>query len=180
MCNLATGYFSASGTGKAATIRTTPWIARLARLRAAGFTSYDAGVNAYDAGIASLSIHRPWHGAALRLSGNLTHPDSTGRSAIRSTLASSIIACAGLARWSADGCSGGLCTRSTFGNDFVKLDYGLTKLTSLITTNMSNELLYQYGRELDDEGQQTFTPYTTPTWAPAATFRKLAWTLPKA
>lgn len=51
--------------------------------------------------------------------------------------------------------------RDTFGNDFVKLDYGLTKLTSLITTNMSNELLYQYGRELDDEGQQTFTPYTT-------------------
>jgi hypothetical protein len=50
--------------------------------------------------------------------------------------------------------------RDSDGNDFVKLDYGLTKLTSLITTNISNEILYQYGRELDDEGQQVFTPYT--------------------
>jgi hypothetical protein len=50
--------------------------------------------------------------------------------------------------------------RDTDGNDFVKLDYGLTKLTSLISTSISNELLYQYGRELDDEGQQPFTPYT--------------------
>ena len=48
----------------------------------------------------------------------------------------------------------------TQGNDFVKLDYGVTKLTSLITSNISNELLYQYGRELDYETQQTFTPYT--------------------
>ena len=50
--------------------------------------------------------------------------------------------------------------RDSDGNDFVKLDYGLTKLTSLITSTISNELLYQYGRELDDEGQQPFTPYT--------------------
>ena len=51
-------------------------------------------------------------------------------------------------------------SRDADGNDFVKLDYGLTKLTSLITNTISNELLYQYGRELDDEGQQTYTPYT--------------------
>ena len=50
--------------------------------------------------------------------------------------------------------------RDTWGNDFVKLDYGLTKLTSLLTANISNELLYQYGRELDDESQQPYTPYT--------------------
>jgi hypothetical protein len=50
--------------------------------------------------------------------------------------------------------------RDTQGNDFVKLDYGLTKLTSLITSNISNEILYQYGRELNDEGQQAYTPYT--------------------
>ncbi len=49
--------------------------------------------------------------------------------------------------------------KDTDGNDFVKLDYGLTKLTSLITNNISNEVLYQYGRELNDEGQQAFTPY---------------------
>jgi hypothetical protein len=47
------------------------------------------------------------------------------------------------------------------GTDFVKLDYGVTKLTSLITSSISNELLYQYGRELNDEGQQPITPYDT-------------------
>ncbi len=50
--------------------------------------------------------------------------------------------------------------RDTWGNDFVKLDYGVTKLTSLISSNISNEILYQYSRELDDEGQQPYTPYT--------------------
>jgi hypothetical protein len=50
--------------------------------------------------------------------------------------------------------------RDTQGNDFVKLDYGLTKLTTLVTNNISNEVLYQYGRELEDENQQTLTSYT--------------------
>ncbi len=49
------------------------------------------------------------------------------------------------------------------GNDYIKLDYGLTKLTSLIRSNISNEVLYQYGRELDDEGQQPFSPYSLNT-----------------
>jgi hypothetical protein len=48
----------------------------------------------------------------------------------------------------------------TFGTDFVKLDYGLAKLDSLITNNISNELRYQYGRELNDEGQQPYSAYT--------------------
>ncbi|HEX8712055.1 MAG TPA: carboxypeptidase regulatory-like domain-containing protein, partial [Terracidiphilus sp.] len=46
------------------------------------------------------------------------------------------------------------------GNDFVKLDYGVAKLTSMITNTISNELLYQYSRELDYESQQPYTPYT--------------------
>ncbi len=50
--------------------------------------------------------------------------------------------------------------RDSQGNDFVKLDYGLAKLTTLISSNISNEVLYQYSRELDDEGQQSFTGYT--------------------
>jgi hypothetical protein len=49
----------------------------------------------------------------------------------------------------------------SFGNDFVKLDYGLAKLTSVVTSTISNELLYQYSRELDDESQQPYSPYTT-------------------
>jgi hypothetical protein len=48
----------------------------------------------------------------------------------------------------------------TQGNDFVKLDYGVAKLTSLITSSISNEALFQYGRELNDEGQQPFSAYT--------------------
>lgn len=48
----------------------------------------------------------------------------------------------------------------TFGTDFVKLDYALTKLDSLITKNISNEVRYQYGRELNDEGQQPYSAYT--------------------
>jgi outer membrane receptor protein involved in Fe transport len=48
----------------------------------------------------------------------------------------------------------------TFGTDFVKLDYGLTKLDSLITSNLSNEVRYQFGRELNDEGQQPYSAYT--------------------
>jgi len=48
----------------------------------------------------------------------------------------------------------------TFGTDFVKLDYGLAKLDSLITSSLSNELRFQYGRELDDEGQQPHSSFT--------------------
>lgn len=48
----------------------------------------------------------------------------------------------------------------TFGTDFVKLDYGLIKLDSLITTNIANEIRYQYGRELNNEGQQPLSAYT--------------------
>ena len=46
------------------------------------------------------------------------------------------------------------------GNDFVKLDYGVAKLTSMISNSVSNELLYQYSRELDYETQQPLTAYT--------------------
>ncbi len=47
-----------------------------------------------------------------------------------------------------------------FGTDFVKLDYGLAKLNSLISSRVVNEVRYQYGRELNDEGQQPFSGYT--------------------
>lgn len=51
-------------------------------------------------------------------------------------------------------------SRDAFGNDFVKLDYGVAKLESQITNKISNELGYQYSRELDDETQQPLLPYT--------------------
>jgi hypothetical protein len=67
-------------------------------------------------------------------------------------------------RWDSPG---GVQTQGTnnyaidsFGTDFVKVDYGLIKLDSLVTTNISNELRYQYGRELNDEGQQPVSAYS--------------------
>jgi len=67
-------------------------------------------------------------------------------------------------RWDSPG---GVQTQATntyaidsFGTDFVKLDYGLTKLDSMITSNLSNEVRFQYGRELNDEGQQPYSAYT--------------------
>ena len=48
----------------------------------------------------------------------------------------------------------------TFGTDFVKLDYGLVELASVITPTIANELRFQYGRELDDEGQQPHSSFT--------------------
>jgi hypothetical protein len=68
-------------------------------------------------------------------------------------------------RWDAPGdvqtASSASYARDTFGNDFVKLDYGVAKLESNISGSVTNELLYQYSRELLDETQQPFTPYTT-------------------
>ncbi len=49
----------------------------------------------------------------------------------------------------------------TFGTDFVKLDYGMAKLDSLFSPSFSNELRFQYGRELDDEGEQPFSSFTS-------------------
>lgn len=55
-----------------------------------------------------------------------------------------------------------------FGNDFVKLDYGMAKLDSLFTPRLSNEIRYGYGRELDDETAQKPTAYTTAHLTPAS------------
>lgn len=67
-------------------------------------------------------------------------------------------------RWDSPG---GVQTQATnnyavdaFGTDFVKLDYGVAKLASFFTSNLSNELRYQYGRELNWEGAQAPSAYT--------------------
>lgn len=48
----------------------------------------------------------------------------------------------------------------SFGTDFVKLDYGMAKLDSLFSSSLTNEIRFQYGRELDDEGEQPFSSFT--------------------
>lgn len=59
--------------------------------------------------------------------------------------------------------------RDTYGTDFVKLDYGVAIVESLITSHLSNELRYQYGRELNDEGRQQTTSFTDRYLTPAST-----------
>ena len=67
-------------------------------------------------------------------------------------------------RWDAPGdvqtSSSATYSVDAFGQDFVKLDYGVSKLTSQISKNIVNEVLYQYSRELDDESQQPYSAYT--------------------
>ena len=42
----------------------------------------------------------------------------------------------------------------------MKLDYGVAKLDSLITNRITNEIRFQYGRELNNEGLQNSSAYT--------------------
>src|SRR5580704_12923212 len=42
----------------------------------------------------------------------------------------------------------------SFGNDYVKDDWGVAKLISTITSSMTNELRYQYGRDFEFENGQ--------------------------
>jgi hypothetical protein len=66
-------------------------------------------------------------------------------------------------RWDSPG---GVQTQATnnysidgFGNDFVKLDYGLAKLDTVLSANIVNEVRYQYGRELNYENAQQVSAY---------------------
>ncbi len=54
--------------------------------------------------------------------------------------------------------------RQSFGNDYVRDTYGIAKLDSLITSHVSNEVRYQYGRDFEyDFPQSPPTPYETNT-----------------
>ena len=46
----------------------------------------------------------------------------------------------------------------SFGNDYVKDDWGIVRLTSTISNNMTNELRYQYGRDFEFEFGQPSIP----------------------
>jgi hypothetical protein len=67
-------------------------------------------------------------------------------------------------RWDSPG---GVQTQATsnwaidsFGNDFVKVDYGLIRLNSVLSSNVVNEVRFQYGRELNYENQQELSAYS--------------------
>lgn len=59
---------------------------------------------------------------------------------------------------------------ASFGNDYVKDTWGIAKLDSFITTNMTNELRFQYGRDFEFENNQKPTPYEQNTLVNTPTF----------
>ncbi len=50
---------------------------------------------------------------------------------------------------------------ASFGNDDVRVTWGIAKLDSILTNHISNEVRYQYGRDFEFEFGQTPTPYET-------------------
>jgi outer membrane receptor protein involved in Fe transport len=52
---------------------------------------------------------------------------------------------------------------ASFGNDFVKDTWGVAKLNSAFTPNLTNEIRFQYGRDFEYENGQTPTPYEQST-----------------
>lgn len=46
----------------------------------------------------------------------------------------------------------------SFGNDYVKDDWGIARLTSTVTNTITNELRYQYGRDFEFENGQSAIP----------------------
>ncbi|MGC8549707.1 MAG: carboxypeptidase regulatory-like domain-containing protein [Acidobacteriaceae bacterium] len=53
--------------------------------------------------------------------------------------------------------------KASYGNDYVRDNWGIARLDSFITNNVSNEALYQYGRDFEFEFNQTPTPYEEAT-----------------
>lgn len=151
-CNLATG--AVTGTPAASTIDQQACLLA-ARL---GYTSYAAGSTAYNQQLQALL-------------GNLGPVPRTGDQTINTPKLDwqinqkhHLSALYHRLRWDSPG---GVQTQATntyaidsFGTDFVKLDYGVAVLESLFSPRLTNELRYQYGRELNDEGRQTPSDYT--------------------
>jgi hypothetical protein len=163
-CNItgaSAGYMSGL-TSSAATYQPDEQSCMMAaRLTAAGKTAYNtytAGATAYSTQLVNLLSDL---GAVPRTGDELLNTPKIDYHINAKNTASILFH---RLRWDSPG---GVQTQATntyaidaFGMDFVKLDYGLTKLDSLITTNIANEVRYQYSRELNDESQQPFSAYT--------------------
>ncbi len=48
---------------------------------------------------------------------------------------------------------------SSFGNDYVRVTFGIAKLDTVINDHLTNEVRYQYGRDFEFEFNQAPTPY---------------------
>jgi outer membrane receptor protein involved in Fe transport len=148
-CNLTSGYMTGASTidSQACTLAARE-----------GLTSYAAGALAYDSGLGVLLTDLGSVPRAGYQEVNMPKLDwqINGKNHV-SFLYNRL-------RWDSPG---GVQTQSTndyavdtFGMDYVKLDYGVAKLSSQIGSSISNELLYQFGRELNDESQQPYSAFT--------------------
>jgi hypothetical protein len=52
--------------------------------------------------------------------------------------------------------------RASFGNDFVKEDVGIARLTTILNDHLVNNFVFQYGRDLETETSQTPLPNELP------------------
>jgi hypothetical protein len=148
-CNLATGYLSGD---------TNTFDESACTLAAReGLGSYGAGAAAYTAGIVSLISDL---GLVPRTGYQEINTPKLDWQINQKNRASFLYH---RLRWDAPGDVQTNTTSDyavdTWGTDFVKLDYGVSKLESVITPSISNEVLYQYGRELEDEGLQPLSAY---------------------
>ena len=155
-CNLATGYLTPpGGVTTAAPTLDAQACTMAARL---GLSSYSAGATSYDSGITGLN-------SDLGLIPRTGYQEiNTPKLDYQINSKEHVSVLYHRLRWDSPG---GVQTNATgtysldaTGTDFVKLDYGVAKLTSLIKGNISNELLYGYGRELNDEGQYPLSAYS--------------------
>jgi outer membrane receptor protein involved in Fe transport len=154
-CNTATGLLS----GSTATNSNYTLDAETCTLAARQKISYSAAAAAYDSGVLALNTDL----------GNVPRKGyqeiNTPKLDYQLNQKNHVSVLYHRLRWDSPG---GVQTSPTniyavdsWGNDFVKLDYGVAKLSTLVSSHISNELLYQYGRELDYETQQPFSSYTT-------------------
>ena len=155
-CNLATGYLAPSGVTTAAAPALDAQTCTLAARLQAG--SYAAGATAYVNGINALNS-------------DLGPIPRTGYQEINTPKLDWKIGSKNQAsfvyhrlRWDSPGgvqtVGAGAYSQDSAGNDFVKLDYIVAKLTSQIRGDLTNEVLYQYGHELNDETLQKLSAYS--------------------
>lgn len=150
-CNLSTG--SVSGGTASATNSAACLLA--ARLK---YASYGAGSSAYNTQLQALLGNL---GSVPRFGNQLINTPKLDWQITPKHHASFLYH---RLRWDSPG---GVQTQATnnyaidtFGTDFVKLDYGVAKLDSVFGNRVTNEVRYQYGRELNWEGLQPTSQYT--------------------
>ena len=152
-CNLTTG--TAVDTGEAHTTLDGQVCALAAREKLA---SYGDGVTAYNAGVTALETDLGLVPRAGYQEINTPKLDWQINNKERASFLYHRL------RWDAPGdvqtSTSADYAIDSFGQDFVKLDYGVAKLSSQLGSRLNNELLYQYSRELNDEKQQKYSAYT--------------------